>query len=274
MANFQDLEKKLSKYTNSAKEYFSKNINMLFDKPETISLFKSSTKLSQDINIPAKRQSMESPQTNSIEKEQKPTIKKEEPQITNEQKPYQNHKDVNQYKDTVSKNDKNPKKNTNQTKDSPIKKKKSSSSSETESENSIGSEEEYNADLFMSTLPKSSESSRKPSNNWKQEDEELKEVFSSDSDSIFKSSSSSDEEDNNDLGCLISKLKSNPNLRKDTLEKISKLVSSYPSLDSNTKDKYKPLLISLETIKLPNEDVQAKARLTEIIANVKKVIKS
>lgn len=271
MANYQDLEKKLSKYTNSAKEYFTKSINMLFDKPETASLFNSNKKLNQDIKIPVKRQAIELPQTNNIEKEQKLTIKKDEPQNNKEQKSYKDNKDINQYKDTVSKNDMNQKKNTKQIKDSPIKKKKSSSS-ETESENSIGSEEEYNAELFMSTLPKSSESSRKPSNNWKLEDEELKEVFSSDSDSIFNSSSSSNEEDNNDLGSLISKLKSNSNLRKDTLEKISKLVSSYPSLDSNIKDKYKPLLISLETIKLPNEDVQAKARLTEIIANVKKVI--
>ncbi|OMJ66831.1 hypothetical protein SteCoe_36185 [Stentor coeruleus] len=280
MASFQDLEKKLNKYTNSAKDYFSKSINQLFEKSETSLLFNNSSKLNQDIKIPIKRQAVELPQTNHIEKDQKTIIKKEESQNIREQKSYQDNKDEKQHKDTLSKNDMNQKKDivfTKQIKDSPIKKKKSissSSSSETESENNTESEEEYNANIFMNSLPKSSENSRKPSINLKLEDEELKEVFSSDSDSIFDSSSSSDEEDSNDLNSLISKLKSNPNSRIETFEKISKLVSSYPSLDNNTKNEYKPLLISLETIKLPNEDSKTKARLIEIIANVKKLFNS
>ncbi|OMJ68540.1 hypothetical protein SteCoe_33971 [Stentor coeruleus] len=280
MANYQDLEKELDKHTDLAKDYFAKNINQLFDKPETTSLFNTNLKPNQDIKIPVKRQSIESPQTNHIEKNQKPTAKNEEIQNTKEQKPIEENKDTKKHNDPISENDINLKKDivyAKQIKDSPIKKKKSissSSSSETESKNSIESEKEYNADLFMSSLPKSLESSHKPSNNLKSEDEKLEEVSSSESDSIFSSSSSSNEEDSNYLGSLISKLKSNPDSRKDTLEKISKLVSYYPSLDNNTKNKYKPLLISLGTIKLPNEDLQAKAHLTEIIANTKKLFNS
>lgn len=139
--------------------------------------------------------------------------------------------------------------------------------SESENEN----EKEYNPDVFITNMHKAKEGSIKQTDYWKMQEEEIKEVFSSDSHSLFSSSPSSDTMDNNDLDILISKLKSSPDLRKQVLIDITKIVDSYSLLDQSTKDKYKPLLLSLESIKFSSEDSQSKVLLYEISAKIKKV---
>ncbi|OMJ83206.1 hypothetical protein SteCoe_15921 [Stentor coeruleus] len=147
---------------------------------------------------------------------------------------------------------------------------------EFQSESALGSEseKEYNSNAFISNMRKNKEGSIKQTDYWKMQEEEIREVFSSDSHSLFSSSPSSDTMDNNDLDTLISKLKSSPNLRKQVLIDINKIIDTYSLLSQKTKDKYKPLLLSLDSIKFSSEDSQSKSRLNEISAKVKKLFNS
>lgn len=158
------------------------------------------------------------------------------------------------------------------------KSKKKVKAKSTESE----SEAEYDSSMFQTKINLNTKNFRSKSNaseeaNFKSVEEEIPDLYSSDSCSLIDTTS--DKEDRSDqefqdmdLSQLITELKANKSDKKKTIIcQIEKIVNGFSKLDKAEQQKCAMVLNSMDNINLITDDNQIKARFNELRSLTKKV---